>query len=133
MGAVPAPGRADVAPAPVTPPAAPVQRRTQPDGYRRAIEAHRAAAPPRQADSGIAEAVQRQSAAMRELILRAFPEPEDVPDDGPAPIEDARAQRRRQAAATEAAALNRARGKRAARLAGTQAVVSHPSRLRTTA
>ncbi|MFE2163938.1 hypothetical protein ACFXB3_02465 [Streptomyces sp. NPDC059447] len=46
-----------------------------PEGYRLAIEAHRAAVPLRQADSGIAEAVKRQSAEMRELSRRAFPEP----------------------------------------------------------
>ncbi|MEU3907260.1 hypothetical protein AB0F20_26145 [Streptomyces goshikiensis] len=50
---------------------------------------------------------------MRELSRRAFPEPETVPDDAPALIADAREQRRRQAAATEAAALHRARAERA--------------------
>lgn len=99
----------------------PVQRRTSPDGYRRALEAHRAAVPPSRADPGIAEAVERQTASMRELSRRAFPEPDSVPDDAPAPIEQTRAQCRRDAAATEAAALRRARAERAQRAAGTAA------------
>ncbi|GHE24345.1 DciA family protein [Streptomyces capillispiralis] len=114
------------------PPAGPVQRRTPPDGYRLAVEAHRQAARPSRVDPDIAEAVERQTAAMRELSRRAFPEPDVVPDDAPAPIDAARAQRRRQAAATEAAALRRARQERAAREAGTPAVGPPPA-LRTTA
>ncbi|MFZ3491679.1 DUF721 domain-containing protein [Streptomyces sp. 5.8] len=105
------------APAPeATVPAVPVERRTPPEGYRRAIEAHRQAARPSLVDPAIAEAVERQSAAMRELSRRAFPEPPTVPDDAPAPIDQARVQRRRQAAATEAAALRRARQERAGTL-----------------
>ncbi|WP_425473868.1 hypothetical protein [Streptomyces qinzhouensis] len=64
-------------------------------------------------DPGIAAAVERQTAEMRDLSRRAFPEPDAVPDDAPAPNEQTRAQRRRQAAATEAAALRRARAERA--------------------
>ncbi|MDX3170277.1 DciA family protein [Streptomyces scabiei] len=94
--------------------AGPVQRRTPPDGYRLAVEAHRQAARPSRVDPDIAAAVERQTAAMRELSRRAFPEPDVVPDDAPAPIDAARAQRRRQAAVTEAAALRRARQERAA-------------------
>ncbi|MFH8558937.1 DciA family protein [Streptomyces celluloflavus] len=108
-------------------PAAPVERRTPPDGYRRALEAHRQAAPPSRIDPGITAAVERQNAAMRELSRRAFPEPPAVPDDAPAPIDQARDQRRRQAAVTEAAALRRARQERAG-IAVPQAVA-----LRTTA
>jgi hypothetical protein len=59
--------------------------------------------------------VERQTAAMRELSQRAFPEPLVVPDNAPTSIEQARSERRRQAAATEAAALRRARAERAAR------------------
>ncbi|WP_443333343.1 hypothetical protein [Streptomyces sp. CB01580] len=103
---------ADPAPQP-TVPAVTVERRTPPEGYCRAIEAHRQAARPSLADPGIAEAVERQTAAMRELSRRAFPEPDVVADDAPALIGQARAQRRRQAAATEAAALRRARAERA--------------------
>ncbi|QNT98381.1 hypothetical protein HEP81_08153 (plasmid) [Streptomyces griseofuscus] len=120
-------------PAPQTVLAAPVQRRTPPDGYRRAIEAHRQAVRPSRVDPAIAEAVERQTAAMRELSRRAFPEPDVVPDDAPASIESTRAQRRRQAAATEAAALGRARQERAARESGTQADVSQSAALRDTA
>ncbi|WLQ45129.1 DciA family protein [Streptomyces laculatispora] len=68
-----------------TAPAAPVQRRTPPDGYRLAIEAHREAAVPSRVDPGIAEAVERQIRAMRELSRRAFPGPEAAPDDAPTP------------------------------------------------
>ncbi|MFJ4585118.1 DUF721 domain-containing protein [Streptomyces echinatus] len=122
---------ADPAPPPV--PAAPVQRWTPPDGYRRAIEAHRQAVRPSRVDPAIAEAVERQTAAMRELSRRAFPEPDVVPDDAPASIEATRAQRRRQAAVTEAAALRRARQERAARESGTPADVPQPTALRDTA
>ncbi|GAA2500456.1 hypothetical protein GCM10010406_41200 [Streptomyces thermolineatus] len=74
-------------------PAAPVQHRTPPDGYRRALEAHRAAAPPSRAGLAIAEAVERQNQAMRELSRRAFPEADVVPDEALATIEQTRAQR----------------------------------------
>ncbi|MFG2977706.1 DUF721 domain-containing protein [Streptomyces sp. NPDC048331] len=106
---------ADVAPDSPAPasPAGPVERRTPPDGYRRAIEAHRQAAPPSRVEPAIAEAVERQTKAMRELSHRAFPEPGVVLDDAPAPIAQARTERRRRAAAIEAAALRRARAERA--------------------
>ncbi|MGX1887464.1 hypothetical protein [Streptomyces sp. NPDC055287] len=117
----------------LTTPAAPVQRRTPPEGYRRALEAHRQAARPSRVDPGIAEAVERQTAAMRELSRRAFPEPDVVPDDAPAPFEQARVQRRKQAAATEAAALRRARQERAARESGRVVDVPQPTALRSTA
>jgi predicted nucleic acid-binding Zn ribbon protein len=133
-GSVPAPEPDDTA---TTGPAAPTgpakTRETASDGYRRALAAHHEAAPQSRVDPGIAEAVERQNRAMRELSRRAFPEPDVVPDDAPAPIEQARAQRRRQAAATEAAALRRARAERAAREAGTAAAVPQPTALRTTA
>ncbi|GGZ29016.1 hypothetical protein GCM10010327_69170 [Streptomyces nitrosporeus] len=45
---------------------------------------------------GIEVAVQRQTAALRELSRRAFPEP-PAPDGPPAPTGQARAERRRQA------------------------------------
>ncbi|MFF4393275.1 DUF721 domain-containing protein [Streptomyces sp. NPDC001552] len=118
----PATAPAAMAPQPAVP-AAPVERRTPPDGYRRALEAHRQAAPPSRVDPGIAAAVERQNAVMRELSRRAFPELPAVPDDAPAPIDQARVQRRRQAAVTEAAALRRARAERA----GTMSRKSEPS------
>ncbi|MFI8007969.1 DUF721 domain-containing protein [Streptomyces sp. NPDC086010] len=112
VNAGPATAAAEVAPQP-TAPVAPVQRRTPPEGYRRAIEAHRQAAVPSRVDPGIEQAVERQNQAMRELSRRAFPEPPVVPDDAPAPIDQVRVQRRRQAAMTEAAALRRARADKA--------------------
>ncbi|MFG2987422.1 DUF721 domain-containing protein [Streptomyces sp. NPDC048258] len=116
-GAAPAPDPADVtAVAPADVAVGPVRtRETACEGHRRALAAHQEVAPPRRVDPGIAEAVERQTAAMRELSRRAFPEADAVPDDAPAPIEQARAQRRRLAAATEAAALRRARAERAQR------------------
>ncbi|MDJ0465978.1 DciA family protein [Streptomyces sp. H27-C3] len=122
----PATVAAEPAPHP-TAPAVPVERRTPPDGYRRALEAHREAVVPSRVDPGIAAAVERQDAAMREMSRHAFSEPPAVPDDAPAPIDQARVQRRRQAALTEAAALRRAREERAG-IAVPQAVA-----LRTTA
>ncbi|MFI9255264.1 DUF721 domain-containing protein [Streptomyces sp. NPDC053069] len=95
------PAAAAADPTPPTVPAAPVQRRTTPDGYRHAIEAHRQAVRPSRVDPAIAEAVERQTAAMRELSRRAFAELDVVADDAPASIEATRAQRRRQDAATE--------------------------------
>ncbi|MEU1077973.1 MULTISPECIES: DciA family protein [unclassified Streptomyces] len=121
-GAAPVPNPADAVPADSTPaaPTGPAKtRETASEGYRRALAAHQEAAAPRQVDPGIAEAVERQTAAMRELSRRAFPDPDVAPDDAPAPIEQARAGRRRQAAVTEAAALRRARADRAQRCRST--------------
>ncbi|WP_411078315.1 DUF721 domain-containing protein [Streptomyces sp. cmx-10-25] len=51
-----------------TAPAGPVKtRETASAGYRRALEAHRAAAPPRQEDPALAAAVERQEQVRREL------------------------------------------------------------------
>jgi hypothetical protein len=136
----PAPGKAGPATAAADPdpqptaPARPVRtRENASDGYRRALAAHRETAPPRWVDPVIAEAVERQTAAMRELSRRAFPEPETAVTDAPTPIEAARAQCRRQATATEAAALRRARAEHAAREAGTATAVPQSAVLRTTA
>jgi hypothetical protein len=60
---------------------------------------------------------------MRELSRRAFPEPDSVPDDAPASIAAARAQRRRDAEKSRIAALSRARKERANR---TEASVVSP-------
>ncbi|WP_053163386.1 DciA family protein [Streptomyces noursei] len=122
---------AAAAPAPAAP-AVPVERRRPPDGYRRAVEAHRQAAPPSRVDPGIAEAVERQTRAMRELSRRAFSEPDVLADDAPAPIEQARTERR-QSNASHAAALRRARTERAAREAGTAAAVLSPGPLQESA
>ncbi|KOG73063.1 hypothetical protein ADK78_17530 [Kitasatospora aureofaciens] len=115
-GTVPVPEPAGLDPEPAAAPAGPPRtRETASDGYRRTLAAHQEAAPPPRVDPGIAKAVERQTAAMRELSRRAFPEPDTVPDDAPAPIEQARTERRRQADASHAAALRRARAERAAR------------------
>ncbi|MFF8681138.1 hypothetical protein ACF07F_24800 [Streptomyces sp. NPDC015237] len=84
-------------------------------GFHQALAAHQAVVPPSRVDPSIAEAVERQTRAMRALSVQAFPEPEAAADDQLAPIEQARIERRRQAAATEAAALRRARAERVAR------------------
>ncbi|MFD5473379.1 DciA family protein [Streptomyces sp. NPDC127105] len=121
-GTVPVPEPANPEPA-VAPTGPPRTRETASDGYRRALAAHQEAAPPSRVDSAIAEAAERQTAAMQELSLRAFPEPEPAADDQPAPIEQARIERRRQADVSHAAALRQARAERAAREAGTAAAV----------
>ncbi|MCF2131025.1 DciA family protein [Strepomyces sp. STD 3.1] len=101
---------------PAAAPQAPVKTRKEGSpGFHQVLAAHQAVVPPSRVDPSIAEAVERQTAAMRALSLRAFPEPEAVADDQSAPIEHARIERRRQAAATEAVALRRARAERAAR------------------
>lgn len=114
-GSVPVPEPADVEPVPAAVPAGPVRtRETASDGYRRALAAHQEAAPPRRVDLAITEARERQTAALRALSARAFPET-DVPDEQLAPIETARAQRRQEAEATRLVALRRARRERAGR------------------
>jgi hypothetical protein len=60
---------------PVPQPAVPAPRRPLAEAYRRAREARRQAAPQHQVDPVTAAAVERQTAAMRELSRRAFPEP----------------------------------------------------------
>lgn len=116
-GAAPVPGPADAIPADPAPaaPTGPVRtRETACEGYRRALAAHQTVVPPSRVDPSIAEAVERQTAAMRALSLQAFPEPEQVSDGQPVPIGQARTERRRQADVSHAAALRRARAERAA-------------------
>ncbi|MGW1189289.1 hypothetical protein [Streptomyces sp. NPDC002559] len=111
---MPEPAGAD--PEPATAPAGPPRaRETASDGYRRVLAAHQETARPSRVDPSIAEAVERQTAAMRELSRRAFPETDVVLDDARASIEQARIERRRQAAVSHSAALRRARAERAAR------------------
>lgn len=117
-GAAPVPAPAEAAPAPA--PAAPTgparTRETACEGYRRALAAHQEVAPPRRVDPGIAQAVQRQNAALRELSRRAFPETDIVvPDDAPTEFDANRSERRRQAEVSRAAALRRARAEKAGR------------------
>ncbi|CAL9671814.1 DciA family protein [Streptomyces sp. enrichment culture] len=134
-GAAPAPRTASEAPA-AAPDAsqAPVKTREMGSpGFHQALAAHQAVVPPSRVDPSIAEAVERQTAAMRALSRRAFPEPEAAADDAPAPIEQARTERRRQADASHAAAVRRARAERAARAAGTEAAVPQSTPLGRTA
>ncbi|MFD3484951.1 DciA family protein [Streptomyces sp. NPDC058665] len=124
VGAAPAPAAKPAPEAPTAPgdPQAPVKtRETASPGFHQALAAHQSVVPAQRLDPGIAEAVERQTRAMRELSRRAFPKTAVAVDDAPAPIEATRAQRRRDAAATEAAALRRARAERAQRAAGTAA------------
>ncbi len=127
VGAVgPAPREAPALPAAA--PQAPVKTRDMAlPGFHRALAAHHAVAPVRRVDPGIAEAVERQTAAMRELSRRAFPELEEPADNALAPIEQARSERRRRADASHAAALRRARQDRKARAAGHEAPVVRKS------
>lgn len=77
----PAPAKAGAATA-TTPdhhpvvPVAPVQRHAPSDGYRRALEAHRAAARGHQVDPSGVEAAGRRTGDAREHGQRAFPEPD---------------------------------------------------------
>ncbi|MGA4966973.1 DciA family protein [Streptomyces pseudogriseolus] len=122
VGAAPAPRTPpEPATAPDIPPAPVKTREIASPGFHQALAAHQAVAPPSRVDPSIAEAVERQTAAMRELSLRAFPEPEVSSEDQPAPIEAARVQRRREAEATRTLALHRARAERAARKESTAA------------
>ncbi|WP_314223590.1 DciA family protein [Streptomyces zaehneri] len=113
----PAPGKASLAtpvadpdPRP-TAPAGPVHtRETASDGYHQALAAHQAARPERHVDPAIAEAIEAQTRALRELSRRAFPDPD--PDS----IENTRAKRHRKAKATHAQAPRRARAERAQRV-----------------
>ncbi|MFD5234055.1 DUF721 domain-containing protein [Streptomyces qaidamensis] len=127
----PAPGKAG----PATAAAAPDPRPTMPvgpvhtrapasDGYHQALAAHQATRPERHVDPTIAQAIEAQTHALRELSRRAFPDPD--PDS----IENTRAKRRRDAKATHAQALRRARAERAQR-GSTAAGVQAPSDRRT--
>ncbi|MFC9131875.1 DciA family protein [Streptomyces sp. NPDC057099] len=131
-GTVPVPEPADSDPEPAAAQAGPPRtRENASDGYRRALAAHQEAAPPSRMDPHIAQAVERQTTAMRELSRRAFLEPDAVPDTTPTPIEQARTECRRQADVSHAAALRRARQERAAR--ARTATVGPTDPLRTTA
>ncbi|MEV7082402.1 DciA family protein [Streptomyces sp. NPDC093516] len=117
VGATPAPRATESAPAAAAGAGAeaPVKtRELASEGYHQALAAHQAVAPARRVDPGIAEAVERQTRAMRELSRRAFPEPVSSKEQ-PAPIEAVRIQRRREAEATRTLALRRARTERATR------------------
>ncbi|MFE9347994.1 hypothetical protein [Streptomyces olivaceus] len=84
-------------------------------GFHQALAAHQAFVAPRRVDLSIAQAVERLTTAMRALGRAAFPEPEQAAVDEPAPIEQVRTERRREADASHAAALRRARDEKAGR------------------
>ncbi|MFF3863642.1 DUF721 domain-containing protein [Streptomyces sp. NPDC002209] len=115
-----------------TMPVVPVERRMPPEGYRRALEAHRRAAPSSQMDPAIAQAVERQNAVRRELSQQAFPDPEELADEQPEPIDSAVLQRWREFAVIENAALHRARAERALR-SGPAVILPQAAPLRSTA
>ncbi|MFF7970237.1 hypothetical protein [Streptomyces sp. NPDC007905] len=100
------------------------------DSYHQALAAHQAARPDRHVDAAIAEAIESRTRALRELSWHAFPDPD--PSDQPSAIEATRAQRRRQVAAIEAAALRRARAERAQR-AGRETAAAQPPVVQRTA
>ncbi|MGA5498749.1 DUF721 domain-containing protein [Streptomyces cinereoruber] len=95
-------------------PAGPVKtRETASAGYRRALEAHRAVALPRQEDPVLAAAVERQGQVRRELVARTFPNAEeDQEDETPTLLEEIRAQQRQANENTRIAAILRARAGR---------------------
>ncbi|MGW6016028.1 DciA family protein [Streptomyces sp. NPDC055210] len=114
VGGSPTPRTTGPAPAVAAGHKAPVKtREPASEGYRQTLTAHQSAAPLSQVNPGIAEAVERQTAAMRALSAQVFPE--TVPADQPAPLGAARAQRRKESELTRLAALRRARRERAGR------------------
>ncbi|MFI8504544.1 DciA family protein [Streptomyces sp. NPDC085524] len=116
----PATREAVTAPTVAAAPETPVKTRDMAaPGFHRALAAHQAVPRGQHVSSGVTEAIERQTRAMRELSRRAFPDPEPNPDGGPTPLEDARAERRRVTDASHAAALRRARAERAGVASGT--------------
>nr|AAO50160.1 hypothetical protein [Streptomyces violaceoruber] len=99
------------------------------DGYRRALAAHQTVRPDRHVDPAIQEAIESQTRALRELSQRAFPDL--ASGDQPSPIEAARVQPRRDAAASRATALRRARAERAQKADGQSAAAQPPAVQRT--
>ncbi|GGY78974.1 hypothetical protein GCM10010363_69890 [Streptomyces omiyaensis] len=107
----------DLAPQPVAP-AGPVKTRESASaGYRRALAAHHAVAPPRQEDPAMATAVVvRKEQVRRGLDERAVPDiDQEQKDEAPASPEAVRVQERQEAEEIRAAAILRARAERAGR------------------
>ncbi|MFD8823866.1 DUF721 domain-containing protein [Streptomyces sp. NPDC059605] len=96
-------------------------------GFRRALAALQAVTPPQRTDPGVTEAIERQTRALRERSRRAFPDTDTgaVTDNALASIGQVRTERRRQADASLAAALRRARAERG-RAASTQDQARYP-------
>ncbi|OKK12235.1 hypothetical protein AMK16_32345 [Streptomyces sp. CB00455] len=130
---VPEPRSVAPAPSAVAVPAAPVRTRDMAAaGFHRALAAHQAVPRTRGVPLDIAEAAARQARVLRELSEWAFPDPEKNADDQPAPIDTTVQQRRRAFAATETAALHRARAERAQR-AGAAVILPQTAPLKSTA
>ncbi|MFF0629822.1 DciA family protein [Streptomyces sp. NPDC004296] len=115
-GNLPTPTTTTQAPAadPVEPPR-PTEPAQPSDGFRQALAAHRAAWSGRPVDPALQEAIEQQTLALRRMSARAFPDTEPQPEEQPQPIDAGRAQRHREAAATHAQAVRRARAERAPR------------------
>ncbi|MFD4866908.1 DciA family protein [Streptomyces sp. NPDC058412] len=114
-------------------PKTPVRTRDMaPEGFHRALAAHQAVARTRGVPLDIAEAAARQARVLRDLSQWAFPDSEEHTDDQPAPIDTGVQQRRREFAATETAALHRARAERAQR-AGAAVILPQAAPLKSTA
>ncbi|MFE7788704.1 hypothetical protein [Streptomyces sp. NPDC057460] len=78
----PAPRETATAPSAAAPEMPVKTREMASSGFQQALAAHQGTRTDRHVDQGIAEAVERQTRAMRELSRRAFPEPPAVPTAG---------------------------------------------------
>ncbi|MEU4955669.1 DciA family protein [Streptomyces lavendulae] len=124
---MPEPRTAAAAPVAAAGPEAPLKTRDMaPAGFHRALAAHQAVPRTREVALDIAEAAKRQTQVLRELSQRAFPDPQELADEQPAPIDTAVIQRRRAAEAVRLRALHRARAERAG-LAQLPAQVQKPT------
>ncbi|MGW7440361.1 DciA family protein [Streptomyces sp. NPDC054849] len=129
----PEPRTAAPAPAAAVGPEAPVRTRDMaPEGFHRALAAHQAVPRTREMALDTAAAAARQARVLRELSQWAFPDQEE-PADEPAPIDSAVLQRRREFAATETAALHRARAERAQQSGAAVILPQQSAPLRSTA
>ncbi|MCX4547182.1 hypothetical protein [Streptomyces sp. NBC_01565] len=114
-------------------PRVPVRTRDMaPEGFHRALAAHQTVPRTREMALDTAAAAARQARVLRELSQWAFPDQEE-PADEPAPIDSTVLQRRREFAATETAALHRARAERAQRSGAAVILPQQPAPLRSTA
>ncbi|MFF9425595.1 DciA family protein [Streptomyces sp. NPDC014746] len=103
-------------------PAGPVKTRESASaGYRRALAAHRAVAPPCQEGPALTSAVVRQEQIRRELAATAFPDVEqDQESEVPMSLEDARAHQSQTVEAVSASAICRAHAERAGQAGATR-------------
>lgn len=108
-----------------SPPASSAKPEPSP-GYRQALAAYQAARPAPRVDPALADAVARQTEALRELSQRAFPEP--ASNSGPTSITSGQDGRRRDTAAVRAQAIRRARAERTRTHTTPPATELHPAR-----